>query len=104
MNARTPPVDLVRRLLRTGATPQVIRVVEGLAPGELGAVYAGLEEHDRRQLVEVVLASEGGGESLSELPGEIQAAALADLRDEHIGDLIARMACSSTPRGRPRGG
>jgi magnesium transporter len=91
MASRTVPVDLVRRLLRTGATPQVARVVDGLAAGELGVLYAGLEEHDRRHLIEAVLASEDVGGSLAKLPEEVRAAALADLHDERIGDLVARM-------------
>ncbi len=86
-------LDSVKRLLRVGATANLVNLLQKQHPADLAQVFAELPDKDRQQAFTLLLERNGrlAMEALSELGPEGGAALLADRSAEEIGKLLSEL-------------
>lgn len=86
-------LDSVRRLLRMGATANLVNLLQKQHPADLAAVLSELPERDRQAVFNVIVDrnSRLAMEALSELGPEPAAALLADKPAEDIARLVEEL-------------
>src|SRR3954466_15419297 len=83
-------LDSVKRLMRMGATSNLVNLLQKQHPADLAQVFSELAERDRGAAFSLLLAPNGkpAMEALSELGPEAGAALLADRPAEEIARLL----------------
>ena len=86
-------LDSVKRLLRVGATANLVNLLQKQHPADLAQVFAELHDKDRHSAFSLLVErnSRLGMEALSELGPEGGAALLADRTPEEIGKLLQEL-------------
>src|SRR6186713_314327 len=83
-------LDSVKRLLRVGATPNLVNLLQKQHPADLAQVFSELPDKDRQSACTVLVERNSllAMEALSELGPEAGAALLAGRSAEEIGKLL----------------
>ena len=86
-------LDSVKRLLRVGATANLVNLLQKQHPADLAQVFAELPDKDRQQAFTLLLERNGrlAMEALSELGPEGGAALLAGRSADEIGKLLSEL-------------
>jgi magnesium transporter len=86
-------LDSVKRLLRVGATANLVNLLQKQHPADLAQVFSELHDRDRHSAFSLLVErnSRLGMEALSELGPEGGAALLADRTPEEIGKLLQEL-------------
>ena len=85
-------IELLRKLLRHGATDRVVRITEKLRPTEIAEVFGYLSPAEQRQFVDILFKHGDAASTLLEIPDGILTQMLPSFRDERVGALLADMA------------
>lgn len=88
----TTQLDMLRKLLRHGATERVVRLLSRMRPAEIAEVFARIAPAERRSLVEVLFAHGKVAEIFIEIPEDILSQLLPDLDDARVTHLLTHLA------------
>lgn len=92
MSANQTQIEMLRKLLRHGATERVVRILERFRPAEIADLYGYLAPAEQKQLTTVLFERGLAAETLSELPEHILVELLSNLGEERISQIINRLA------------
>ena len=92
MSVNQTQTDMLRKLLRHGATERVIRILDRFRPAEIADIFAFLSPAEQKQLTDVLFSRHLAADTLSELPEHILEELLGNLDDERVGQLLNRLA------------
>ena len=85
-------IELLRKLLRHGATDRVVRITEKLRPTEIAEVFGYLSPAEQRGFVDILFKHGDAASTLLEIPDGILTQMLPSFRDDRVADLLADMA------------
>lgn len=85
-------VEMLRKLLRHGATERVVRITSKFRPAELADVFGTLSPGEQRQFVDVLFEHGNLADILLELPEGILEELLDRISDERLSALLNDMA------------
>ncbi len=92
MSVNQTQIDMLRKLLRHGATERVVRILDRFRPTEIADLFGFLSPAEQKQLTEVLFTRHMAAATLSELPEHILVDLLDLLGNERIGHVLNRMA------------
>lgn len=92
MSVNQTQIEMLRKLLRHGATERVVRILDRFRPAEIADLYGFLSPAEQKQLTTVLFERRLAAATLSELPEHILVELLDNLRDERISQLLERLA------------
>ncbi len=85
-------IELVRKLLRHGATERVVRILEKFRPTEIAEIFGYLSPTELRQFIDVLFVHGEVASILLELPEGILNELLQKMGDARVVKLLAQMA------------
>ena len=85
-------IEMLRKLLRHGATERVVRITSKFRPAELAEVFGSLSPAEQRQLVEVLYEHGQLADILVEIPQGILEQMIERIPDERLSALLEDMA------------
>jgi magnesium transporter len=88
----TTQLDMLRKLLRHGATERVVRLLARLRPAEIAEVFARIAPAEQRMLVDVLFEHGKVADILIEIPGDILDELLPGLDDKRLTHLLDTLA------------
>lgn len=92
MTVNDTQIEMLRKLLRHGATERVTRILERFRSAEIAEVFGYLSPAEQRQLMDVLFVQGKLANSLLELPEGVLVEVLARTESARIGALLDGMA------------
>ena len=92
MTVNDTQIEMLRKLLRHGATERVTRILERFRSAEIAEVFGYLSPAEQRQLMDVLFAQGKLANILLELPEGVLVEVLARTESARIGTLLNDMA------------
>jgi magnesium transporter len=92
MSVNQTQIDMLRKLLRHGATDRVVRILERFRPTEIADLFGFLSPAEQKQLTTILFERRLAAETLSELPEHILADLLESLGGQRIAQIVNRLA------------
>ncbi|MGH7897645.1 MAG: magnesium transporter [Candidatus Binatia bacterium] len=83
--------EVLRKLLRAGATGRAGRLIDRLHPADVAEMLPELGPAEVRTVIDILFSAERAGRTLRELPAEALPATLEVLDDQRIADILGRL-------------
>jgi magnesium transporter len=83
--------EVLRKLLRAGATGRVERLIDRLHPADIAEMFPALGPSETRAVVDILFSAHRAARTLRELPGEVLPGILEMLDDRQIADMVERL-------------
>lgn len=87
-----PRAEVIRRLVRTGSTAQLEDLLESLPTPEVAELFPHLDALSVRTVVDILFSERRAARTLRELPTPALDEVLADLPDDRVAAVLARLA------------
>jgi magnesium transporter len=84
--------DMIRRLNRRGAKGHLLKLVAKTHPADMAWVVRHLSEHERKEVFNIIVQTDGVGDFLSELDEAIMVSLVEDLTPQFLADIVAGMS------------
>jgi magnesium transporter len=91
MSANPTQIEMLRKLLRHGATDRVVRILDRFRPAEMADLYTFLSPAEQKQLTGVLFDHKLAAATLREVPEYILAELLENLPAERVGQILNRV-------------
>jgi magnesium transporter len=85
-------IKVIRKLLRSGATTRVMRLLQRIHPADMADLFSELNPTETKQFVDVLFTSRKAGATLRELPEALIVKLLDMISDERLAQMIGRQA------------
>jgi len=81
-------IKVIRKLLRSGATARVSRLLQRIHPADVADLFSEVNDTETKQLVDILFAAKLAGGTLRELPEGILENVLEMISDDRVAQMI----------------